>query len=388
MSSITNQDITCKMWYTMRYMVTEFAPTRRNFLGLDKLDDYMESRRGRQRSQPQPRRNQPVQPQGGGWHPGRRDFLIAGAAAVGAAILRPWDWLRGQLGSDRTVATPRAVTTVVSAENPYMPDGAIKLGREINAWRVGRGVSTVQTFPEIKQAADLLEGKVDPRQYIPQLKVPVEFVLSESEQAFSFKPEFDLDSSRKVRVRTNKEEEFTLPFLKPNCVGSLKFSPDVLNSSMRLPIAAKEASQIVDHLEYCKAYVALLRENGSFTLENPDNIATTEEEFIISIAWAQLQVELDRTGVSWFHEFVDIGSGLRVGGIAFANWYEEQVRSGRQPVQDVNFRTGSNLGGFLQAKNYISERNGMWVWTTGEAPEIGSKRFLNMFNDYTGRELV
>ena len=101
------------MWYTMRYMATEIAPTRRGFLGLDKLDNLMESRRGRQRSQSHTRINQPQHPQPEPPRIDRGAFIVGGLAALGGlAIFRPWDWFRSaQPPPEPDLPQPRASST-------------------------------------------------------------------------------------------------------------------------------------------------------------------------------------------------------------------------------------------------------------------------------------
>lgn len=300
----------------------------------------------------------------------RRNLLIGGAGLVGAGvaatILRPWEWL--------------------DSEHPYMLKPARQLGKEVNGWRLSNGMSMVDIFPQIKQAADLLEGLTDPRIFLPQLKVPVDFTSDAPDAAFSFAPEFDIDSSRKIRVKTNDGIEYTLPFVKANSYGGLHFPKEVLNSSIRLAIAAKEASQIIDNLDFCKVYVSLLREQGNSVLENPDNIPTTEEEFIISMAYSQAHIQAvqEPHKSSWLYDFIDLGSHIRVGGIAFANWYKEQLQKGANP-KGVRIDTGRSISGFLGLEGYITERNGMFVWTSGQAPQIASQEFLYLFNKYTGR---
>jgi|SRR3989344_1384859 len=119
------------MWYTIRHMAIESALPRRNFLGLDKLDNYMQSRRSKHRPQPQSRKNQqsPTQGGGGGWHPGRRDFLVAGAVVVGGLILRPWEWLKSK-SSDGIGSTIQAVATPDKKENQVLVDPVTKNAEE------------------------------------------------------------------------------------------------------------------------------------------------------------------------------------------------------------------------------------------------------------------
>lgn len=356
------------------YMAVEagFLPGQ-NLEGISRRDFLdLAGRRRRQKGQPPRSRGPEISsraPTPHGWRPLRLDrkgFLLAlgGTLAGGTAIVltRPWE---------------------LFIQPEFMPEEAKRLGREVNSWRLGNGVLMSAAFPEIKQAADLLEGRIDPRKFIPQLKVPVGFSSEVSYAAFVFTPEFDVESPRQIKVRTNRGDEYTLPFLKPNSMGSFQFSPEILRSSIRLPIAAKEASQVVDHLAYSRVYVSLLKEYGTFTLDNPDNIPTTEEEFITSIAYAQNQVQLQETGSTWFQDFVDFGSGIRMGGIVFANWLLEEGRMGRIP-QGPQVDAGHNWAGFMQDKGYIVERNGMFVWAR-RLPEIASKEFLQLFNEFTGR---
>lgn len=355
--------------------MAEDALSRRSFLGITSAENMMASSRSR-RIQPQRRHGKefsPVNPQPPIWNRPveRRNFLIGAgvvtAAGYAAVRLRPWEWL---------------------GRKEFMEEEVKKLGREINAWKLKDGTSMAAAFPEIKQAADMLEGRIDPRKSIPQLKIPIELNSKVSDAAFSLTPSFDTESSRQIRVKPAIGDSFKLPFIKPNAIGSLELAPEILGSSLRLPIAAKEASQIVDHLGYCRVYVSLLKERGGaiISLENPDNIPTSDEEFITSVAYAQAHVQMEQAGSSWFYDFVDFASHIRVGGIAFANWYVEELNSGRKP-QGVQVEAGNNMAGFLQFKNLIEQKSkgGMFVWPKGRAPEVNSKELMDLFEDYTGR---
>lgn len=290
---------------------------------------------------------------------------LATVTAVGLGIIRPWE----------------------RSEHPYAPDAIRKLGAEVNDWKLQNGVSMIDVFPEIRQATALLKGEVDPRVYLPQLRVPLGFSTNTSNASFTFSPELDVNASRKIKVKLKGGVEYTLPLVKFNSVGGLNFSPEILNSTLRLAIAPKEASQIIDFLDYCKLYLSFLKEQGDFTLDNPENIPTTEKEFIISMATSQAHVQaMEQPNVrNWFYDLVDIGSHIRVGGVAFANWYNEQLKRKIRPTGE-HVDAGHNIAGFLQAEGYITEKNDMFVWTRGQAPAVDSKEFLYLFNKLTRRD--
>ncbi len=197
-----------------------------------------------------------------------------------------------------------------------------RYGREIENWILG-GKKMGPLFPDIKKAADLLLGRVNPRTFIPQLELPIGYQQRDSKGA-SFAATFNNDDNdpRKIAIKLPSGEIVVVPWLQ-SVPASFKMEPDVENSSVRIPIMIKEASQLYDIQEYAKLYLDLVEQVGvTANFLNPTNIQTSEGEMRIASVNALRILEEQRSGgTSFFINLVDVGSIIKVGGIMFTNWY-------------------------------------------------------------------
>lgn len=282
--------------------------------------------------------------------------------------------------------------TVQAPANPdlYMVLENQQMGKEINAWVLRNGVRMADKFAQVKQAANLLAGSSDPREAFPFANIPVGFATNPSNgiaDLFFDARETDFENSRRIIVTNKEGQKFEVPFLKKGLPIQIRIAEEFLGSPLKLPLAAKEASQLAENLEYATVYVNLLKAQGAnFRLHNPQDSPTTNAEIVTSIAYTQAELEKQQTGNKpWFHEFLDFGSMLRVGAIASANWYIDQLASGLKPsgrmVDIINAAAG-----FLQTKGFIKQEGQMFVWTRNQAPAIASREFLQLFNEFTSRK--
>lgn len=299
----------------------------------------------------------------------RRDFLKLGVPVLA------------------TYSTFSGIVACSEPPNPYMVPQNIKLGKELEAWTLKKGTRMVDKFAELKKAAYVLQGKVDPRSYSPFAGIPVKFSSNLNIELASYylSVESDTECKRKIAIWGRGIDRFEVCFLKKDLANEIQIPPRIMVDSIRLPIAAKEASQLIETMEYCRLYVNLLKEDGAqFSLINPDGIPTTEDEFIATIAYTQHASQSEKYSTTYFEQLIDIGTFIRVGGIAFANWYRDQLTQGLKPEgKDVDI--GKQYVDFLWFKKLIEARDGLLVWTAGRPPAISSREFLQLFNEYTGK---
>ncbi len=296
----------------------------------------------------------------------------------------------GLMGGLLTAACiPTTVPEQPRSQEQFVVPTLQQLGQEVDNWRLRNGLRVADKFPEARQAIDLLSGLTNPKRLFPYAASPIEFSTNPDNGIadLNIDPAFEQTGSRRIVVTNKNGSKFELPVLKHNLPVQIRLSPEVMDSTIRYPIAIKEASQLNEFLDYCRVYVSLLKQAGTtFILQNPDNIPTSEAELTFSIALIEADLDKQETGRSWLHEFVDIGSFIRVGGLAFANWYSDQVQSGFKP-SGRPIEVGSSVAGFLQSNNLIRMENNMFVWTTGKAPAINSQQFLDLFDAaFAGRK--
>lgn len=266
-------------------------------------------------------------------------------------------------------------------QTPYTVGTLQKLGKELNEWKLADGTLMAGRFPEIKKATDLLSGTLDPAQYFPFIKVPIGFsILAGSDMAaLAMQRIPDPNDARKIAVTTKEGQLFNAPILARNTPVEIAVSQDVLDSSIRLPVLVKETSQLLDYPDYARAYVNYLKATYgiNFTLSNPDNIPTSENEVMTSIV-NNTALERTLTGRERFRIFVDNGSFLR-SAIAFTNWYADQLRLGLKPEGKLVV-TGLHIRNFLTGRGLIKQEGNLFVWNNGKAPEINDPKFLELVN--------
>lgn len=305
----------------------------------------------------------------------RRGFLELSALALGGAFLS-------------TIPDTRPV---LSQKTPQFVDPRLKsMGKELESWTLRNGFK-MSSLPDVKKVAELLNGRVDPRQFIPFMGIPLRFRDNPNITPGLFEPTIGSDRTdpRSTKIRLTNGEIVKVEWLRSNQPVVIGLSEEVQKSSGRNVILVKETSHIYDLVDYSRLYLRVLAEDGvEIGIENPTNILTSETEILLNKALAAQDIEDKKDwarGASYWQELVDMGTGLRVGSILFANWYLDQVNSKINVPNTPWVQTGHDYSGFMQHKGYIREQGRSFVWTHGKAPEILSKEFISLFSEYTGR---
>lgn len=258
-----------------------------------------------------------------------------------------------------------------------------QLGHELGEWRVS-GVQMSAVLPEVRNSVELLQGVIDPRASFPYADIPINLAYNPADGIGGLKINqvADMTDSRRVMVSQKDGRSFEMPMLKKNLKVDILLSPAVLADTIRLPIISKEASQLVDYAHYARLYLLFLQEKGiSFIFKNPNDVPTSDSEIIITIAALLSAGEIESKGTSLFSDLIDVGSYIRVGGIAFANWYLDQQKEERKLVKVIGVDQGLEVADFLFKKGFIKKEGGMVIWTSGQIPGFGTKEFRDLFNE-------
>lgn len=307
---------------------------------------------------------------------------ILGASAIGASTGVGAYFLKERSSQPEPLRNP----------DQYIDPKIQQLGREIENWSLGNNFRMATVFPDIGKAAEVLQGKVDPRKYIPTLALPIGFSNKVENAAFEMTILPDEDDPRKIEISLpNGEKAIRGWSNKPSAV--FRLSSELERNDVRMAVMTKEASQLYDYQAYCELYLQLLNQAGVTTrFINPTNIQTSAGEVLANTVKQVWMVEEQKTGTkSLFIDLVDAGSGIKVGGIMFANWYVDQLNK-RLYVPDTNtswVKAGHDYAGFLQEKGLIVQRpnGGIFVWKNGKSPEINSPEFSNLFFEFTARRV-
>lgn len=319
----------------------------------------------------------PEPPDKGGFRLGRRSLIIAGAVAVvgtiavATALLKPWELFQ-------------------TTEQEQFVDPALKeLGHELYNWQQD-GTKLSAIFPEINKAADILTGKIDPRTFIPIMKLPLMFKIVDNNPDFNLKLVEDTIDPRGILVSIREGTSTSLPWISRQSEAAIRLTPTIRANTVRRPITVKEVSQLYDHYEYCRLYLSLVQNAGvKVDINNLDNMPISETEKIIVMAHQlRRHEEITFQKRSFLIDIVDFGSAIKIGGILFANWYVDQLNR-KLPIQENAdwFKTGHDFAGFLQSKGLIiqRQRGGLFTWTKGQSPNINSEEFLKLVEEYSGR---
>lgn len=311
----------------------------------------------------------PQPPERGGHRLTRRQ-IIAGAGIVVTAgtirLLEPWNWF---------------------ANEPLIEPELAKFGTEIETWRLANGIKVSDLFSECQKAAGLLNGKINPRQFIPSVKLPVTLDSNAPDAALSLDLVEDPNDTRKIEVQLPDGRSYSRDWIS-RILATIKMTPEIKTSTIRLPILTKEASQFIDHYLYSQIYLLLVQNAGiNINVRNPHNVPTSDVEQTIVTAHALRMLEEELTQKpSFLREIVDAGSGLRIGGILFANWYVDQLNRRLIVAEDSpSVQGGHQYAGFLQEKGLIYQpgRGKPFLWVKGQGPQIASEEFLQLLKEFT-----
>lgn len=296
------------------------------------------------------------------------------------------------------VGTSAALTTPIGAyllekflkspEPQYAAPELQTLAQEARAWTLVDGRKMTTLFPETEIVAAVLSGKVDPRTFMPFIQPRILFANDTDDAMLQTRYETDDAAKTKAVITLPKGGQFpggaNLNYAwlgKNRSFSTIKISPEIQRSTIRVPVALKEASQLKDMPEYYQLYLQVAQDQGvEFTVVNPDNLPISEAEKIANIAENLGFAEKALTGesTSFLDTIADIGSHIRMGGITFANWYQDQLNRGYNPVETAAIKAGKNFVGLLESKGVLRRQGDIWAWTNGSAPEISSPRFLQL----------
>lgn len=207
------------------------------------------------------------------------------------------------------------------------PDIA-NLGLDIEKWTLADGTRVVSLYPEVQRAADLIRHRSNLSDFVPFAKQPLRLLMEGSDAALSRNLRSQAsdptrpDPRRVLITMPSGRNEGYLWLNKDISSLAIKMSPEIVRSSVRLPIGVKEASSALDYMFYARLYLRLAGEQGlSFDLRNPTNIPTPDDEFVANAAEDIANIEIRAVRKSLFDELVDFGSHIRTGGILYGTWY-------------------------------------------------------------------
>lgn len=276
--------------------------------------------------------------------------------------------------------------TSPEVDSPEQKRLKAELAEKIVSWVLPDKAKIVDILPLARESAEVYKsGNIGA--YMPEAKKPLllHYDAAEKNGRLSFRPIWDNDSKVKIRAISPNIPPFEMPvYSTVELVVVLPLQVRGLYAERVLGI--KEASQLIDYNEYAKTYVKILTEQGArFEVINPENRPLTTEFVTSSIALAQNVIELEKRGVAWFSDFVDFGSFLRVGGLAFIDWYLSYIQEHNKVPKEF-LEGGHQSAGYLQQATKLLVFEGNHArWRAGRPPDIGSTDFMEHFNKFTGR---
>lgn len=301
----------------------------------------------------------------------RRRLIIGGSlTAIGLAtgILKPWELFF------------RNTAVTKTPEKPYTTPELVKLGWELQAWRLQDGRMMTDLFTEVLLTADLLKGNLDPGTILPQFKAPITFSTDINIGAVELTKDIDSADPRKSGIYQRGELLYYSNWLAKNMGVKLKLSPDILSSKARLYIIVKEASQLIYRLQYQRLYIDLLRRGSTTRLEiaNPTKIPISEDEQIANIGMLISNFERTRYGYSSLDDFIDVGSRLQTTPIGATQRLDMEKRgqSFGNPHWSQIEQTDTD---FLESRGLLKKENGVISWTK---PFVIDEDFFKLFTDY------
>jgi hypothetical protein len=292
--------------------------------------------------------------------------------------------LSGLITGHFALPNPDSLPEIDSFSAPEL----MRLAKEVRDWKIGNQ-KVLDLFPENQKTVSIMAGEINPQEFIPYAKPRVYFSNNEDDASLYTQlksvPEDELSKGILIQFPSGSAKKYRWLDQTQSTL-TIKISSDIQRSTLRLPIAVKEVSQITDYPEYAKAYLEHVRDQGvAVTLINNKNELLSEAE---ALANAAEDIAANEVGINnkdysqaFFHTIVDMGSHIRVGGIMFANWYQDQIHQGKAPADNLQIRNGKGYASFLAAKDIIKIENGLWVWSNGSPPEINSSSFIDLVKD-------
>lgn len=264
------------------------------------------------------------------------------------------------------------------------------LAWEVRAWTLVDGSKMTQLFPEIESYAAILAGEVNLQSFIPYVKPRLYFSNDTDDPRLNTTltdPDETLSTRAQIKIPAGSlftgGAELNFKWLdKKTNSATIKLTPEVQKSSIRIPIILKEVSQIYDAVEYYKTYLQLAYDQGvEFTVLNPESVSPSQAEIEANVAENLGFTEKSITGdqVSFLDTLIDFGAHIRVGGIMFANWYQDQLNRGLTPPETSIVRYSKNMVSLLESNGVISREGNRWGWTkSSSAPAINTPLFIEL----------
>lgn len=316
----------------------------------------------------------------------RRTFVRNEAIAVTSLAIF------GCKSNPDTHPTAGPATTIVNqttstTNGGYTDDWCKQLGQELRNWSLIRGTRVVDFNKEAQSAASLLLGETNPSTYIPKITTPLRLYIDNSSSgSVVFDWTFKENGPRKIKVELPNGKIHELPWIE-RMEAKFTLSDETFRSSARPAVIAKEASQIVDYINYCQLYLAVTQEMGvKTTLLNPEGNSTSPLELVIAYSRSIAGLEKPNLSQSFFAGLIGYGAFLRVGGVLFANWLQDNENRGINTPNSQLVKDGSKSGGFLQSKGLIAHQqrgaDRIIHWISGQAPQIQNREVLGLYREY------
>lgn len=257
-----------------------------------------------------------------------------------------------------------------------------QLGLELESWQLPNGIRYIDQFPDLNPIASLLQGRTNPQEYIPYLAPHIGFSTQGEEAALIVDTQDDPNNPNRTKAQPPRGGEVVQSWIKKNGQAVLHLSPWVLSfNHLRLPIAVKEISQVVDYWDYCKEYLDFVKSQGvrisAQIVGNPLSQIEVETVLAHNLGGYERQV----SGNSQLDQIVDLGSLLQTA-IYFANWELEKQQKGEATPQVDLLKDVYIAVHFLKQKGLIALRDNAYLWTEGQRPKIDFPNFFNLTKDF------
>lgn len=296
-------------------------------------------------------------------------------------------FLRKAIGSTLVLlAAASGITFIQTREEDYR----LELADRLEHWRFPGGVLAANLFPEIHDYANLLAAPSLPqlrspyplRVYYASLPSDVPSGWFQLDQKFDRKREEDLA----IAVTAQDGQKFTLPFIaetKPQ----IRLASSIRGTNAEMVVLAKEVSQALDFVRYCRRYRQLQEKLGNrFQLINNTGSSVDQDYIDFSIGGIQIAAELEKSAKSWLLDFMDEGGFLRIGAILYANW-ERHFANEREYMPRNYITAGENFTQPLIRDGVIILQDGYFKWGSGQTPDVSSDGFYSLWGTYSSRRI-
>lgn len=295
------------------------------------------------------------------------------------------------IGPAAPPTSPRPNATEVARGVEYVAPELKRLGQELANWTLADGNKMVNIYPEVKKTSDLLQGLVDPRSYIPVIRVPVQFSNNTDIGEFSIINVLtNPQDPRKVVINRRgskaSESEWAPESSSPS---HLAFSKDVMASSVKGVVATKEVDQVINYIKCCRAAIAEASKKGvNVIIQNSTNLPSSEALNLFNQAYSlrALELKANPNEMPYLDLLVEFSSAIAIGPI-FGTWLLDQ---GYRGIKNPNplplwWDTSIDITGFLQDQKLVTQERTFFRWTKGQPPQIGTTEFDQLLKAYTGR---